>query len=174
MKVKIIALAILLSAGTAGSAFAENVQDQGHGQVKFHGTIIDAPCSIDPDSIEQTVEFGQLSNTVMENGGHSPSKPFDIKLVGCNLKKGEKSVTTTFTGAAGAEGRLGVSGNATGISIALQDGTGAPIELGTASSPTTLTNGDTDLLFSAYVQGDGASVGTGEFNSVADFTLAYQ
>lgn len=39
-----------------------NAADQGHGTVTFTGSIIDAPCSIAPESIDQTVNLGQISN----------------------------------------------------------------------------------------------------------------
>ena len=58
---KLNKLALVLGLGltvAAGSAFAA---DQGHGTVKFVGSIIDAPCSIHPDSENQTVPLGQIS-----------------------------------------------------------------------------------------------------------------
>ncbi|MDI7374327.1 type 1 fimbrial protein, partial [Cronobacter sakazakii] len=47
---------------------------------------------------------------------------------------------------------------------------------GEASAAHQLQEGNNTLLFSAYLQGDGASatIVPGDFTAVADFTLAYQ
>ncbi|QSB39144.1 hypothetical protein JTY93_23415 [Pseudomonas hygromyciniae] len=49
---------------------------------------------------------------------------------------------------------LGIAGSAKGASIAITDGTGNLIELGTASSKLTLQDGNNTMLFAAYLQGD--------------------
>lgn len=48
----------ILAAGLVlGFASMANAADQGHGTVTFTGSIIDAPCSIAPESIDQTVNL---------------------------------------------------------------------------------------------------------------------
>lgn len=79
----------------AGSALAA---DQGHGTVEFYGSIIDAPCSIDPDSGAQRIPLGQVSSSALKDGGRSASKMFKIKLLQCSTET-YKTVKTTFTGA---------------------------------------------------------------------------
>lgn len=160
-------------------ANANAATDQGHGKVTFTGSIIDSPCSISPDSIDQTVSLGEVSDVALKangNSGTSVPRNFEIKLENCDVTT-LKSVETTFTGAEGAnDGSLGITGTAKGASIILTNGDGEQIKLGDASAPRTLQNGDNTLLFSAYLQGDGASatVTPGDFTSVADFTLSYQ
>ena len=160
-------------------AGAANAKDQGHGKVTFTGSIIDAPCSINPDSIDQTVNLGQVSNVALKansNTGTSVPRNFEIKLEGCDTTT-LKSVKTTFTGAEGAtDGSLGVTGTAKGASIILTNGDGAQIKMGEASAAHALQDGNNTLLFSAYLKGDGASatVTPGDFSAVADFTLAYE
>lgn len=172
MKLNKIMLAVSVVMGMSSFAHAA---DQGHGTVKFHGTVIDAPCSINPDSDGQTVELGQISNVALDNGGSSTPKTFQILLENCSIDTA-KTVTTTFTGAAGKDGKLGITGDVSGAGIVLTNGNGSAIELGKASAPQSLqVGGPTNTLeYSAYLQGDGASVNPGEFNSIADFTLAYQ
>lgn len=153
--------------------------DQGHGKVTFTGSIIDAPCSINPDSIDQTVNLGQVSNVALKassNSGTSVPRNFEIKLENCDVAT-LKTVKTTFTGADGViDGSLGITGTAKGASIILTNGDGDQIKLGEASAARTLQNGNNTLLFSAYLQGDGAEavITPGDFTAVADFTLAYQ
>lgn len=167
----------------SGAAMAEDTApatptDQGHGTVKFTGSIIDAPCSIAPDDNgEQVVDLGEVSKKLMESGGTSNPKNFEIKLEQCDISDGKSSVTATFTGAASADNPdlLGITGTAKGASIAITDGSGQLIKLGTASPAQKLQTGNNTLEFSAYLQGKtGVAVVPGSFTSVADFTLAYQ
>ncbi|HBI10838.1 MAG TPA: fimbria A protein [Franconibacter pulveris] len=176
MNFKKVALASVMGLFLAASAQAA---DQGHGKVTFTGSIIDAPCSISPDSIDQTVNLGQVSNVALKansNTGTSVPRNFEIKLENCDTTT-LKSVKTTFTGAEGATaGSLGITGTAKGASIILTNGDGKQLKLGEASDAHKLQNGNNTLLFSAYLQGDGATatVTPGDFSAVADFTLAYQ
>ena len=164
------ALSVVMSVASVA-----NAADQGHGTVTFHGHIIDAPCSINSDSVDQKIELGDISNAALKDAGTSVPKPFQILLENCSLET-EKTVTTTFTGAAGANGTLGITGDAKGAGIVLTDGAGAKIKLGEATAAQTLQDNDNTLSFSAYLQGDGGEVAVipGEFQSITNFTLAYQ
>ncbi|MGG7955203.1 fimbrial protein [Klebsiella aerogenes] len=175
-----------LIAATIAFGFISTVnaapQDAGHGTVKFKGSIIEAPCSITPDTVDQTVDLGQISNVVLKDGGKSSPKNFFIKLENCDVST-LKTVSTTFTGApsAGNPDLLGITGTARGASIAITDGAGSTIKLGDATKPQGIQNINNTLAFSAYLQGDmnadgktGADIVPGEFSSIANFTLAYQ
>ncbi|BEM60672.1 fimbrial A protein [Serratia marcescens] len=180
MKLNKIMMAAVLAFGVTSVAHAA---DQGHGTVTFKGAIIDAPCSITPETADQTVNLGQVSKVALKNGGQSTPKNFQIKLENCELsdeKPGKNNtVSIKFTGAASVEDEalLGITGTAKGAGIAITDGSGSLVELGKASPAQTLGNGNNSLNFSAYLQGNKASDATitpGDFQSVADFTLAYQ
>ena len=175
MNVKKIALAVAVISGFAMGA--ANAADQGHGTVTFTGSIIDSPCSIAPESVDQIVDLGQVSNVALKDGGTSTPVPFNIKLEQCDTTT-LKTVQATFTGAASAGNPdlLGITGTAKGASIAITNGAGEVIVLGQASPAQTLQNGNNTLAFSAYLQGDGASatIIPGSFQSVTDFTLSYQ
>ncbi|WP_426445661.1 fimbrial protein [Siccibacter colletis] len=175
MNVKKIVVAVAMaSTMMVGAAQAK---DQGHGTVTFTGSIIDAPCSINPDSVDQTVNLGEVSNVALKNGGTSNPRSFNIKLEQCDTST-LKTVQTTFTGAAstGNPDLLGITGTAKGASIAITDGSGQVITLGSPTPAQKLQDGNNTLAFSAYLQGDGASatIVPGSFQSVADFTLSYQ
>lgn len=172
---KIVVAIAMASAMTAGVA---NAQDQGHGTVTFTGSIIDAPCSIAPDSVDQTVDLGEVSNVALKDGGTSNPQSFDIKLEQCDTTT-LKTVSATFTGAASAGNPdlLGITGTAKGASIAITNGSGEVIKLGTPSPAQTLQDNYNTLAFSAYLQGDtgaSATIVPGSFTSIADFTLSYQ
>lgn len=177
MNFKKVALASVM--GLILASGAANAADQGHGKVTFTGSIIEAPCSIAPESIDQTVNMGQISSAALQangNTGTSTPRNFVIKLENC-AEVTSKSVISTFTGASGAtEGSLGITGTAKGASIILTNGDGKQIKLGKAADAHMLQDGSNTLLYSAYLQGDGqaATVTPGDFTAIADFTLAYQ
>lgn len=183
MKVNKINQAILAAAIALGVTSMAQAADQGHGKVTFTGSIIDAPCSIAPDSVDQTVELGQISNVALKDGGKSTPRNFGIDLENCTFSTDDKGglvknkVTVTFTGmeSAANNGLLGISGTAKGASVAITDGDGQIIKLGQANKPYSMQSGNNKLTFAAYVQGDGAetAVTEGEFQAVADFTMAY-
>ncbi|MCO7578737.1 MULTISPECIES: fimbrial protein [Pseudomonas] len=184
MKVRLLAGAIMTVtlAATSAITFAK---DQGHGVITFKGAIIDAPCSIAQESQYQTVDLDQVSNVALKNGGKSSPKTFKIELRGCELGA-LKSATATFTGSPSSNpDLLAIKGTAQGASLAIADHTGALLKLGNASPAQTLSNGDTFLQFSAYLQGDmvtpegggaaaPAEIVPGNFETFANFTLAYQ
>ncbi|MCU5771612.1 type 1 fimbrial protein [Erwiniaceae bacterium BAC15a-03b] len=177
MKVYKITIAALL---VLGSASAANAEDSGHGTVTFQGAIIDAPCSINPDSIDQTINLGQISAAALSAGGKTGSstpRPFQIKLENCTTAT-LSTVQTKFTGATSAYDvdSLALSGSASGASIVMIDGSNKKVKLNVATTPQGLQDGRNTLNFNAYLQGGGSSatIVPGEFNSITNFTLAYQ
>lgn len=171
-------LLALVSSAMSTSVLAA---DMGHGKVNFKGSIIDAPCSISPDSIDQTVELGQISNIALVKGGKSSPRTFDITLENCDVAGLTKGVELTFSGAAASfdntNQTLGIVGTGAGAGIQITNGSGNVITLGKATPFQNIQNGNNTLRFSAYLMGNGGDITTitaGEFSSVADFTLSYQ
>lgn len=79
-------------------------------------------------------------------------------------------------------GLLGITGTAKGASVAITQGDGEIIKLGEPTKEQVLQNGNNTMNFAAYMQGDGGTgagagssdtITEGEFQAVADFTLAY-
>ncbi|HHN8583815.1 TPA: fimbrial protein [Providencia rettgeri] len=174
MKIKSIAMGTFLALGLASAA---NAADMGHGKVTFKGSIITAPCSIHPDSIDQTVELGQIADSTLAESGKSTPRTFNILLEKCKIDT-LKNVQLTFSGAAASfdstKKTLGISGDATGAGVQITNGAGQVITLGTASPLQLIQEGNNTLQFAAYLIGDGDKATVGEFSSVADFTLNYQ
>lgn len=174
MKFNKIALAAAVMLGTISSVQAA---DQGNGVVKFTGTVIDAPCAINNNSSDQTVDLGSVANVALADGGSSAPKAFEIRLEKCSIATA-KTVKTTFSGAENAGGLLGITGSAKGAGIALADSDGNTIKLGTPTAGKLLGVGtsETTLAFTAALKGSGGGVTTiipGEFSSVANFMLTY-
>ncbi|QVM94314.1 fimbrial protein [Pseudomonas sp. SORT22] len=174
-------MTIALAAASAGASAA----DQGNGVITFKGAIIDSPCTIAQESQYQTVEMDQISNVVLKDGGKSRATPFRIELRGCELGT-IKSATATFTGSGSTANPqlLAINGTAKGASLAIADNKGDLIKLGDAAPAQQLSNGNTFLQFQAYLQGDmttpkegspvAATIVPGNFETFANFTLAYQ
>jgi len=153
---------------------------QGNGAVTFTGSVINAPCSILPESVEQTVDLGEVSLAKLSNNGSNngvtTSVPFSISLEECTLspEPALNTVTATFTGtASNTTGNLAVTGSAKGVSIKLFNEDSTPLELGTFSQPKPILDGNNTLFFSAALAGDGLSILPGDFSATARFELDY-
>ncbi|CAI0766273.1 fimbrial protein [Serratia quinivorans] len=182
-------IAAVLATMAMGSVVSTaNAANQGSGTVTFSGSIINAPCSIAPDSVDQTVNLGSVANKALKDGGKSSPQTFNIKLQDCDITGlAKNTVTATFTGTPSKinANNLGLSGTASGASIVLTQG-GTDIKLGEATTATKVGEGNNTLTFAAYLQGETVTAATktdsavyapivpGDFKSVANFTLAYQ
>lgn len=183
MKLNKIALAGALAFGL--TTVAAQAADAGAGKVTFNGSIIDSPCSITPDSVDQTIEMGKIANKTLANGGTSTPVTFNIGLQDCDItaasgdvapNNSNDEVTVAFTGVTGSVAdTFGLYGTSKGANLIIQTANGAALKPGTASPAQLLTNGDNQLTFQAYLQGDSAKeIVPGDFQSVVNFTMAYE
>ncbi|CAI2033346.1 Fimbria A protein precursor [Serratia fonticola] len=161
-------------------AFSSAAMAEGSGRMTVSGSIIktQTSCAIAPESIDQTVTLGQVADAaLLENNGSGKSVPqhFNIRLEDCEVSGGN-SVTVTFVGVEGKEGRLGITGTASGASVALADGSGNVLELGKPSKSISLQNGNNILPFTVYLQGDGVpgNIQAGDYQAAAGFMLNFQ
>ncbi|ENC6657016.1 type 1 fimbrial protein [Aeromonas hydrophila] len=161
-----------------GTAFAAGTT--GSGKVTFNGEIINAPCSVASESVDQVVEMGQISTKELANGGESNSKPFSIKLLNCEISDKEDAVKVTFSGIKDTidDSLLVIGGQAAGAGIKMTAPGGAAIVLGTPTAAFALTNGDNELPFSAVLKGYADQTANplkaGTFTAVTNFTLSYE
>lgn len=177
-------LAALAAAGALSQgAFAAD------GTINFTGEIVDAPCSISPNSQNMTVPLGKVSRTAFDGatagtavvGKKATPAKFKIDLLGCGATA--KGATVTFSGTADLDdatnlrianaGQVG-TGSASGVAIELGDSAGTKIPLGSASGTYVLGLGDNSLNFQAAYVATKTAVTVGPANSVAQFTVAYK
>lgn len=177
MKISTLAIASILAFGVT----AANAADQGSGKVTFNGSIIDAPCSIAADSLDQAVSLGAIATAALENGGTSTEVPFHINLQGCVITAGTKDkLSVTFTGMQSPYDQysLGLLGGAAGASIELLTTNLQQVKLGEATAPITLNPLVTNptLTFNARLKGSTTpgELVPGAFSVPANFVLAYQ
>lgn len=182
MKLSKMASFLVLSMGMV--AFGANAADQGSGSVTFTGSIIDAPCSIAPDSVDQEVSLGQVTKTALMQGGKSNPAHFNIKLENCVLSEGTEeapaanTVTITFDGAAANTSKtlLKIEGSAAGAGVGITDPNGKPITLGKATDAINLTNATTNTLdLYGFLEGlNDTDLTEGSYQAISRFTMDYQ
>lgn len=185
---KKIILATLISGAMSASALAA---DAGSGTVTFTGSIIEAACSIAPDSVDQTVELGAVASSQLAENGKSTPRTFQIELQNCDMSfetgtdaEGDpilvKTVSASFTGGISAgdtdQTQLAIIGTASGAGVVIMGPNGEPVKLdGTPSSTPALNlqNGQNILQYAAYLQGNGTVV-PGDFTALATYSLNYE
>lgn len=169
MKSKVLAFSLL----ALSTSFGVSAAEQGQGTVNFHGFVIDAPCSIDPENAEQTIEFGQVTKSFLAGGGKS-EKPLNIKLINCDATTASKGVQVTFGGGTvGATNTELLTAGSTNTAIMIR-GYNQDVVYGTPSTAVQVLNGSNTLTYTAsLVQATGTKVAEGEFTAVSNFTLAY-
>ncbi|MDH1321535.1 type 1 fimbrial protein [Enterobacter bugandensis] len=163
----------LLVLGTA-SAWAAN------DNLQFNGTLTTEPCTLDPDSMNINVDFGTVIDKYLYINMRTHSKPFDIRLLGCDTTLG-KSVTVTFKGTPDSElpSLLALSsGSASGIAIGLEQADGTVLPINQPASASYFMAGNNVLSFRGYVQikpsaMQNLNVARGNFNAMATFALDY-
>ncbi|WP_449556055.1 fimbrial protein [Huaxiibacter chinensis] len=178
MNVNKILLAMACSSLMSAGAYA--AVDQGHGKLTFIGSVIDAPCSIDAKSLDQTIQLGAISQYQLAGGGKSTPVSFDIQLHDCDSATANKA-SITFNGiagdsAGGLDSNFAVTGQASGVGVGITDMGGKIVKPGVAVSLAAMNDGDNDLQFLAFVQGSTASdaVVPGTFASIANFMMSYE
>lgn len=185
-------LAYLTAAILSGSAYnAFAAGDQGSGTITFTGNVISAPCSIASGDLNQTVELGNVADSVLNSGSTSSPVDFTIHLQDCILttKSGETTTTVdkvkvTFTSSAtdSTDASLmknsldGSLGGATGVGVRLLDSTNKNIVLGTPVAVNFAnTNANQELNFKARMETvTGSTVTPGSVQAQANYVLDYK
>lgn len=179
---KKIILATLISGAMSASALAA---EAGSGTVTFTGSIIEAACSIAPESVDQTVELGAVSSSQLAGEGKSAPQKFEIELQNCDMtfetEAGTpvKAVSATFTGGISAgdtdQTQLAIIGTASGAGVVIMGSNGTPVKLdgSLSTAPVAIQDGKNILQYAAYLQGNGDVV-PGDFTALATYSLNYE
>ncbi|HEY3985079.1 fimbrial protein [Cedecea sp.] len=154
--------------------------DQGQGQIRFIGSIIESPCSIDPDKTTQEVNFGQVSSAFLNStGAKSGPEEVIIELKDCTLSGNgdDDSVKVTFSGQQVTdETYLNVSG-VDGVGVTMVDWQNTAVKWGaTPANAHSITAGRNTLNYNAYLEKlpNISAITTGDFVAITNFTLAYE
>lgn len=197
-KEKFLAVAIMsaLMASTFSVSAADTAPEKvtvNGAKINFTGTVVSAPCIVDNDSNNQTVNLGQVTTKAMaKKGDSSTAVPFTIKLTGCDLAATDVSdptksanytkVAITFNGTtAGDDSTLALAGNGAGSSVAknvgiqiLQNNTALKVDGSTPAQSSELVTGSNEIPFSAAYVATGDNVTAGSANSSVSFQITYE
>ncbi len=150
------------------------------GLMRFQGELIAEACSVEARDRHLIVTMGQVSsNRFHWVGDEADPVPFDLHLQNCSTNV-SRNVGVMFHGIADGKNPDVLSvgdgpGAATGVAVALFDGSGRFIPLNTAPQYwTALQEGPLILHFVAKYRATGQSVTGGLANAQAWFALTYQ
>lgn len=175
MKLNIIAIALAATAAVSMSnAFAAA------GTVNFTGEILDAACTVDVASQNQTVDLGKYNKSEFTaTGSITAAKKFNIVLKNCPTTV--TSAYVRFDGKPEATDSTllavdsSVAGAATGVAINLMsaDKVQLPLHGGNSYRYTLSSTADNTLDFFAQYKSTASTVTAGPANSVAQFSVIY-
>ncbi|WP_336797583.1 fimbrial protein [Erwinia aphidicola] len=160
--------AIMLAA--SGAVAADN--SNGFGKINMRGVVIDAPCSLAPESASLEVDFGQLSSAALRNGRESQSEEFVLVLQRCSSML-KNQVRVTFQGTAYSDGLFAVGSGNESIGLVLRDRNGQSVLNNQPVAWQRINDGDNKLVFSAAVKGRAATIDTGTFQAQVLFLIEY-
>lgn len=151
----------------------------GDNKVKYEGTLISLPCTIDEDT-PTVVEFGVIVDKQLYLHEKTSPKPFSIILQDCDASIAN-TISLSVQGAAGnvtSDGylMLNPSSTAKGVVIGLMDNSGKRIPINSVLSPVAISNGSMAIQLNAFVKIDSQNereITPGEFNSVLYYTLDF-
>ncbi|OAT49460.1 type 1 fimbriae major subunit [Proteus hauseri ATCC 700826] len=176
---KVSGLAAVLTLAFAGYANAATVTVSG-GTVHFVGQIVAAGCSVDSESMNQTVEMGQVRTAAFAaKGDKSDAKDFNITLNNCDVAIAKNVAfsflgqTSTATDILALSGTTDGSAKNVGINIIDQSGVNLKVDGSTFGAKTALVNGRNIIPLTARYISTGDTVQAGQANAVATFNVQY-
>lgn len=150
------------------------------GTVNFTGEILDAACTVDVASQNQTVALGSYNKTEFTAAGDvTAAKKFSIVLKNCPAAVTSAHVRFDGTPEATNSALLAidstVAGAATNVAINLMSANKAqlPLHGDNGYSYTLSSTADNTLDFYAQYKSTAATVTAGPANSVANFSVVY-
>ncbi|MDA8480759.1 type 1 fimbrial major subunit FimA [Citrobacter sp. Awk 4] len=180
MEIKMVkvVVGVLAALSMASSAYAVTVNG---GTVHFVGEVVNAACAVNADSVDQTIQLGQVRSASLATAGQtSPSVGFNIRLSDCDTTVSTQA-SVAFTGTAMPANadvlalQSSAAGSATNVGIQILDRTSTPLSLNgtTFSANTTLIDGTNVIPFQARYFATGAAT-PGQANADATFQVQYQ
>ncbi|MBD2791283.1 fimbrial protein [Xenorhabdus szentirmaii] len=172
-KIAAITLGMGIFCAQAQAEGPASIENGGGGKITFTGTVVNAPCNISPESIDQTINFGVLSQSLL-NKGNETSRSVKIVLTECDTETYKKA-KVTFSGANYDSKELLMSGSAKNVAVRLT-GLDGDVVLDQPSKAFNLSKNTNELNFMAFAKkASGESdVTPGEFSGTTTFTMQYE
>ncbi|WP_368547364.1 fimbrial protein [Klebsiella pneumoniae] len=150
-----------------------------YGKVNLNGAIIDAPCAIDVESRDQTIELSTISIGRFVESGGGPKKNFIIKLVNCDLKRLNyldnkwNAFNITFDGAITNNNLFAVNGEAQGVGLLIIDANGNRALPGVPLPNTEIEPGQMLLRYTMQLQSNNKKLRAGAYYTTIRFKMEY-
>lgn len=144
-------------------------------EVKFRGTLIEAGCQISSESEAQEISFPALSPAWFSQHPRSEPRQFNVLLTNCTPESGT-TVFITFENQSDPDfpDLFSVTGEASGIAIALETAGGSPLRNGEKRTLGTITAEEQEFSFNAFIQRLTATdITPGNFTSLVNFLVEY-
>jgi len=173
MKKNLLVIALMATSAFVTSAIAAD------GAVNFTGSITDAACTVDTDSLNQTLDMGKISRSAFKAAGDiAGTKGFKLVLKNCPDTVTGAVVRFDGNQAAGDNGILALTAGqktAQNVGIQITDAQNKVVPLYSDSSIYALQSTGTNTLnFRASYIALSNAVTVGEANAVTQFTIVYQ
>lgn len=176
---KSVFMAILILIQAQLSTFAYAINDK---NVYFHGALVAEPCVIKPGDEDIKLDFGTIIDKYLYLNERTFGQVFKIHLTECDLSLGNL-VKVRFIGSESLamKGFLSINpgSQAKGIGIGLETLESEQLFINESSSKHLLKEGENIIILKAFVQGEkkaikDKTIGYGDFNSVATFSMEYE
>ncbi|WP_369308951.1 fimbrial protein [Providencia rettgeri] len=146
------------------------------GIVNMGGSILETPCAIAMESLDQTIVLDTVPLASLKQWGEGTRQSFAINIINCRLTSSTGTVwanfSLTFEGPAERNG-FSVFGQATGIALRIDDAQGQPILPGEPLWAGALLRGDRKLEYGLRVVSNNSAYTPGDFQSTLRFKLDY-
>lgn len=147
-------------------------------QITIRGDILETPCTIAPDSVDQTIEMGVIPLSTLSVHGSGKPVPFTLRLEGCTLQRVDphrpewQRFIVTFAGSADGSD-FALQGDARGAALRIADRDGNVSQPGVPLPTYPLAAGENALHYTLQLIRDHHAVQEGSYHSVISFRLNY-
>lgn len=174
-KSKIFFSSLIITSSIFNLAHAQFNYHQG--QLNMYGEILESACTIDINSLDQTIDMGSITLDSIKNINEESSKEFEIKLISCRwgneTESNLTSIDISFTGLYENDSFL-IEGDAKGIRLGLESSSGKKIH---PNQVIVFEHEFSKEVLSKYhfkLLPDGGPLIPGSFNSIVYFNISYK
>ena len=173
-----------------GSAQAADVEGM-NGVLNISGSMHETPCSLEMNSLHQTIDLGVVSTSQLRRPGDQANQvAFQLRFTDCNRTAGsirsertgnltwsafQPVLSVAFLAPADADdSRLVKVQGITGMGLQLTDSLGRDVQLGSRGEPLFLPLGGNTKTLNVRPTRTSAPLSSGAFRAVVDFRLNYE
>lgn len=147
------------------------------GRVNMQGEILESACTIDVNSLDQTIDMGNIPASSIRNNNENNTKEFEIKLIDCRwgteTQNNLQSIDISFTGLSENNYFL-LDGEAQGIYLELISSTGNKILPGKTIAFEHDFSREALAKYRFKLLADGQPLKPGSFHAIVHFNISYK